>query len=98
MRAPNGPAPRSALPEPRNRPVPIVPAICTNHNNVRTKIARAWGYTHSNHLDMALLQSPLDLVKVVRVEAIPVVGLDDIVLGGALLEGLAVLLLLIEMR
>ena len=47
---------------------------------------------------MALLQSPLDLVKVVRVEAIPVVGLDDIVLGGALLEGLAVLLLLIEMR
>jgi hypothetical protein len=27
--APRGPAPRNAEPDPRNNPVPIVPAICT---------------------------------------------------------------------
>lgn len=83
MRAPAGPARASDLPEPRKRPVPIVPAIYRDVNTrivlarrMRTAILRASlaGYREQrralSHLHMALLQTTLNAVEIGRVEVV----------------------------
>jgi hypothetical protein len=70
--APSGPAPASACPEPRNRPVPIVPAIAI----LNVRLARASLVLQGNeHLYMALFEPTLHSVKVMRVERVVRIGL-----------------------
>ena len=53
--------------------------------------------THSNHLDMALLEPALDAVEISGVEVVAVVGLlHDIVVDGALFEGAGPIRLLLR--
>ena len=68
--------------------MPSVPAISKNWRkgeSRRNKIICAY----RNHLDMALLELPLDLVKVSGVEGVARLLVCDGELGGALLEGRA---------
>lgn len=94
MSAPNGPATCSASPEPRKRPVPMVPAIFFLSGIGRATITSS---TNSNHLHMALLQLALDLVKVMGVELVAGIGSDHIVLF-PFFDGRGVLFLVIWRR
>ena len=60
----------------------------TDHVHVGGGQVGAEKRTHSNHLDMALLEPALDAVEIGGVEVVAVVGLlHDIVVNGALFEG-----------
>lgn len=87
INAPSGPAAWSECPEPRKRPVPRVPAIYPPSALDERRPGAAAG-SHRNHLDMALLEFPLDAIEVGRVEVVAVVGIRyDIVVHDAFLDG-----------
>ena len=82
MRAPKGPAAANAPPEPKNNPVPMVPAIYTKlsgegqkkMSGKPTAILRSIVSLVPSeeefglHLNMALLETSLDMVKVMDIK------------------------------
>jgi len=85
MRAPKGPAASNAPPEPKNSPVPMVPAIYIINMKLsgkgqkkisgkptailRSIVSLVPSRKESGlHLNMALLETSLDLVKVMDIE------------------------------
>jgi len=85
MRAPKGPAAANAPPEPKNNPVPMVPAIYIVNTKLSdesqkkivgkpTAILRSIislvpsGTGQGLHLNMTLLETSLDTVKVMDIE------------------------------